>query len=281
MGRDVSFNEWSLAGRRLCSWINFINEKTLGDPRDDVWFDFDSKKLEIGFRPKKGVFIGEVREWRNEENCFDFKRFLDYYNELVENEVFVETEASETPETLGVPCREYVVATKKARDEYAKRDWGSVFFLMNETFDVGKYVAEADLEKELPEFPVVIDSLKNFAAFESEQALGSYFDAWIYVAETLFLRIAPEARKKFQTSTFEELGASVVCLSRGWNRVYFATDGVERDYPVVCGTLLSVYQDCENSPDVLTDAETAMKLKGRALRQSTDGWGLWGASPSF
>ncbi len=50
----VSFNEWSLAGFRLFSWIAFINEKRPGDPRDDVWFDSDSKKLEIGIRPKKG-----------------------------------------------------------------------------------------------------------------------------------------------------------------------------------------------------------------------------------
>lgn len=272
MSCEVSLKEWSLAGYRLFSWITFINEKTLGDPRDDVWFDFDSKKLEIGFRPKKGVFIGEVREWRNGENRFDFNRFLDYYNELVDDGVFIELENSGT---LDFPCREYVVATKKARDEYAKGDWGNVFFLMNETFDVGKYVAEADLKKELPEFPIVIDVLKNFAAFESEQTLGACFDAWIYVAETLLLRIAPEVRKKFQTSTFEELGASVVCLSRGWNRVNFATDGVDRDYPVVCGTLLSVYKDREDSPGVLADAETSLKLKSFALRCPTDGWGRW------
>ncbi|MBQ8362787.1 MAG: hypothetical protein IJX36_02525, partial [Thermoguttaceae bacterium] len=75
----VSARDWRLALLRLTKLFYYIDTKQLGDPFDDLWFNFDSNELEIGVKPEKGVFIGEVRDFyvAGEDSTFNSKKFAD------------------------------------------------------------------------------------------------------------------------------------------------------------------------------------------------------------
>ena len=95
----VSAFDWRLAEIRLLYAKYFIDQKDGGDPFDDLWFDLDAKELEIGYKPKNGVFLGEVREFRADD-----QKFQELYGDLAAVSSWrTSTRRSSNTRTRGTP----------------------------------------------------------------------------------------------------------------------------------------------------------------------------------
>ena len=135
----VSAFDWRLAEIRLLYAKYFIDQKDWGDPFDDLWFDLDAKELEIGYKPKNGVFLGEVREFRADD-----LKFQELYGDLAADGVFELEDVD--PALFEHPYKRYAQKMEAAAAKWEPKLWPRLEFFMNAEMTDGEFFLATDYD---------------------------------------------------------------------------------------------------------------------------------------
>ncbi len=244
----VSSRDWRLALLRLTKLFYYIDTKQLGDPFDDLWFNFDSNELEIGVKPEKGVFIGEVRDFyvAGEDSTFNSKKFADVFSELSDKGII---EVDETVDFDDNPLRYCAEMLEDVCKTYPEPVWKKIGLWSNTTFTDAKFIKLPDRDFD---YPIFIGGVNDFLDRVGEPippdesgslnfiSVHSLFDMDFYIKKTMFRTVAEEFFQKFQQNSYSKRAEINVYCSRGLNRLYFTRDGFDSDCPYNCGSMGSI-----------------------------------------
>lgn len=169
----VSRRDWRYALNRLRAVVRWIDQGRAGDPLDDVWFDLDSRVLEIGVKPAKGIFLGEAQEFHlvdDEKEIFDAKKFQAIYEDFVKKGFFIEDDSVDIDEHPLQGCVDALLNGLRAVPR-AKRlktaIWSSMDFKRFKCFEANKRDPEYPaLFMELREINEDLDKIPTCWTFE-------------------------------------------------------------------------------------------------------------------
>lgn len=276
MSVETSMQDWTNASLKLVELFRCIREKIVGDPKDDVWINFNPIEFEIGLRPEKGVFIGEVREFRAKNDVFDVDEFFARFDELVEQGAVIKKDVALDLEFKRHPRRKTRDLIFNAFDDLPKKDWDAAFLQADASFSNFRVLTfnENLSRDEFFRYPYTIEALKVFEPIrKSEDLFLGYLDFWIYVSKVVAERIAPAIRRERDALSLEERATRTVCLNQGWNSVYFMIDKPSLDFPINCGSLESFFiKESAQTDDIIANAIVTRDVIRRAGLQKTEGW---------
>ena len=245
MGKPkVSAFDWRLAEIRLSYAKYFIDQKDWGDPFDDLWFDLDSKELEIGYKPKNGVFLGEVREFRADD-----LKFQELYGDLAADGVFELEDVD--PALFEHPYKRYAQKMEAAAAKWEPKLWTRLEFFMNAEMTDGEFFLATDYDWAnypvfVTTFDAIIPKMGGISPLEATDAsfdvLAGMFDPDFYISKSLYRvsrQIMEYVRELQRTKRNLEQPSTKFYLSRGFNRVSFMrlSETADSDYPFYCGRI--------------------------------------------
>lgn len=275
----VSAFDWRLAESRLLYAKYFIDQRGFVDPFDDLWFDLETKELEIGYKPKKGVFLGEIREFRADDS-----KFQDLYGQLAE-EGFFDLEDVD-PALYEHPYKRYARKMEIAAAKWEPELWYRLEFFMNADITDGEFFLATNYDwKNYPVFVTTFDAIapKMSGASPLEASsltfdeLTSMFDPDIYFAKTLYRTSGTIFNRIRAVTESMETLLIKIHLSRGANRVRFARFGEKEDsdYPFDCGTLCDYSKIARNGMrwgEAAIQGAGVLYLMPKLRDKKTDGW---------